>query len=60
MKKILYKSLSYNLITDIKPLTENTAFNTFTDIILMGNPLSDESITIYLPMLEERGIEIIR
>jgi hypothetical protein len=44
----------------IRLLTENTPYNTFTDIILRGNPLSDESITIFLPMLEERGVEIIR
>jgi hypothetical protein len=60
MKKILCKSLSHNLITNIKPLTENTTYNAFTDIILTGNSLNVESITIYLPMLEERGVEIKR
>jgi hypothetical protein len=60
MKRIPELNSSENFVTDTKPLTDTSAYNTVTDIILTGNPLSDESITIFLPMLEERGVEIIR
>lgn len=54
-----YLGLHLNQIVDIKPLVENPGIGIGNDIIyLSGNPLNDESILIYKPQLQSRGVKI--
>ena len=53
-----YLSLQNNQITDIKPLAENVGLGIGNDIIyIFGNPLNNESILIYTPQLQSRGVQ---
>ncbi len=47
-----------NGITDILPLVENDALGEEAIIDLQGNPLSDTSLEVYIPQLEERGVMV--
>lgn len=54
-----YLGLHLNQIVDIKPLVDNPGIGIGNDIIyLSGNPLNDESILIYKPQLQSRGVRI--
>jgi Leucine-rich repeat (LRR) protein len=46
-------SLYYNQISDIKPLVDNVGISDGDIVDLYGNPLSDTSIEVYIPQLEE-------
>jgi hypothetical protein len=55
--------LSDNQITDIKPLVDNEGLCSSVPAIenivtLTGNPLSSDSINIYIPQLEARGVTV--
>lgn len=51
--------LQYNQISDIKPLVDNLGLGIGNDAIyIYGNPLNDESILIYKPQLQSRGVKI--
>ncbi len=53
-----YINLLDNLIVDILPLVNNIGLGLGDDIIIIyDNPLSDESILIYKPQLQIRGVE---
>ncbi len=51
--------LYYNRISDISPLLENTALGPGVTVFIRQNPLNDESINVYIPQLEERGLVVI-
>ena len=51
--------LGNNNISDISPLVDNVGFSNGDSVNLMHNPLSEESINIYIPQLEERGVTVI-
>ncbi len=50
--------LSYNRIIDIGPLLENVGLNQGDIVSLRNNPLSQQSINVYIPELQKRGVEV--
>ena len=50
--------LQWNRIVDIQPLVENGGLSDWDTVYLAGNRLSDISLNVYIPQLEERGVEI--
>jgi len=50
--------LMQNPINDISPLVDNTGLGEGDDVILVSNPLSGESINVYIPELEARGVTV--
>jgi len=48
--------LQNDLITNIYPLVQNGGLGTGDRVYLDGNPLSDDSINIYIPELVARGV----
>jgi internalin A len=51
--------LSNNQISDIKPLVDNSGISNGDSIYLEGNHLSDTSISVYIPQLEARGVNVL-
>jgi len=47
-----------NQISDIAPLVENEGLGAGDEVSLTDNPLSDDSIHIYIPQLEARGVTV--
>jgi hypothetical protein len=45
-----------NNISDISPLVENSGISAGDFVGLSGNPLSTDSINVYIPQLEARGV----
>ncbi|MFO7996422.1 MAG: leucine-rich repeat domain-containing protein [Dehalococcoidia bacterium] len=45
-----------NQISDVSPLVENEGLSERDEVNLTGNPLSSDSINIYIPQLEARGV----
>lgn len=50
--------LSYNRIVDIQPLVDNNGLQTGDAVSLTGNPLSETSITVHIPALQARGVNV--
>ena len=50
--------LHNNLIADIYPLVQNGGLGTLDMVFLDSNPLSDDSINIYVPALVARGVVV--
>ena len=48
-----------NQISDISPLVDNEGLSIGDDVHIWGNPLSSDSINIYIPQLEARGVTVI-
>lgn len=53
-----YLQLGGNQISDISPLVQNIGLGSGDIVYLSDNPLSDDSLEVYIPQLEERGVEI--
>jgi len=51
--------LRNNQITTIEALVENVGLSEGDGIDLRGNPLSSDSLSTYLPQLEERGVNVL-
>jgi len=51
--------LAYNQIADISALVLNEGLSEGDGINLSGNPLSPDSIDLYIPQLEERGVNVV-
>ena len=51
--------LGYNQISDISPLVQNEGLGEGDAISLQGNPLSWESVNIYIPELRGRGVIVV-
>jgi hypothetical protein len=47
-----------NQIGDISPLVDNEGLSTGDEVYLSENPLSPDSINIYIPQLEARGVTV--
>lgn len=51
-----------NQISDIKALTDNSGINRYDTVLLYyngeGNPLSTTSCTVYIPQLQDRGVNV--
>ncbi len=58
LKNISRLRLYSNKIRDIKPLFDNVYFKSGFSIDLSDNPLSEKTLTEYIPKLEERGVKI--
>ena len=50
--------LGGNQIVDIEPLVDNTGFGEEDYVDLNSNPLSDTSITVYIPQLRANGVDV--
>jgi len=50
--------LRSNQISDIRPLVQNEGLGTGDEVALNENPLSPDSINIYIPQLEARGVTV--
>ena len=50
--------LANNHITDISPLVNNEGLSNGDYVQLVANPLSPDSINIYIPQLEARGVTV--
>ena len=48
-----------NKITDLSPLVLNSGLSEGDIVKLMDNPLSETSIKVYIPQLEERGVTVV-
>lgn len=53
-------ALLSNQITDILPLVNNTGLGAGDVVHLQNNPLSVQSIDVYIPALEQRGVTVNR
>lgn len=53
-------TFSYNNISDLKPLADNEDYDDYGDLIIDNNPLSQQSIDEYIPIIESRGIHVYR
>jgi uncharacterized repeat protein (TIGR02543 family) len=53
---LMWLYLQNNLITNIYPLTQNGGLGTGDRVYLGGNPLSADSVNIYIPELVARGV----
>jgi len=51
--------LNNNQITDIEPLVNNMGLSEGDIVDLQDTPLSTESINVYIPQLEARGVEVL-
>jgi len=51
-------TLFINQITDISPLIANSGLSAGDTVNLGGNPMSDTSVNVYIPQLEERGVVV--
>jgi len=51
-------SINDNQVTDISPLVDNEDFSEGDVVNLAGNPLSTDSISIYIPELQSRGVTV--
>lgn len=47
-----------NQISDISPLVQNEGLGTGDLVNLQVNPLSSDSVNIYIPQLEARGVTV--
>jgi len=51
-------TLRYDQISDISPLVANNGISSGDTVDLRGNPLSPDSINIYIPQLQARGVSV--
>jgi hypothetical protein len=51
--------LAYNQVSDISPLVDNDGLSEGDQVYVQGNPLSPDSINLYIPQLEARGVAVI-
>jgi Leucine-rich repeat (LRR) protein len=55
---LTFLGLSTNQISDISPLVDNLGLGDGDEVDLESNRLSDDSINIYIPELEARGVTV--
>jgi len=58
LTNLAWLSLWGNQISDISPLVDNEGLSEWDDVYIQENPLSLASINIYIPQLEERGVNV--
>ena len=55
---LIYLHLQYNEISDINPPVQNEGLGDWDFVGLEGNPLRSDSINVYIPQLEARGVDV--
>ncbi len=58
LTNLQHLSLNDNLISDIAPLVANMGLGSGDFLFLTGNPLSQQSIDVYIPALQGRGVTV--
>lgn len=58
LSSIEYLNLDWNQIADIGPLVANAGLGDGDQLYLHVNPLSFESVTIHIPALQARGVDV--
>jgi Leucine-rich repeat (LRR) protein len=56
LTNLSFLDLDFNRISDIQPLVANSGLSAGDRVSLRGNPLSSESLNVYIPQLEQRGV----
>jgi len=56
LTNLTWLDLEGNQISDISSLVDNEGLSEGDEVYLTGNPLSSDSINIYIPQLEARGV----
>ena len=59
LTKLYELHLAYNQISDVSPLVQNTGLSEGDRIDLRSNPLSADSLNMYIPQLEARGVNVL-
>jgi large repetitive protein len=59
LTELMWLYLDGNQISDIYPLVDNDGLGVGDRVFLEGNPLSDDSLTVYIPELEARGVIVL-
>jgi len=59
LTNLTYLILGNNQINDISPLVDNLGLRDGDELWLFDNPLSEDSINIYIPELEARGVIVL-
>jgi len=57
--EIIHLNLSKNQITNVQPLLANPGLSARDHVDLRDNPLSIESVTVYIPQLQARGVVMV-
>jgi hypothetical protein len=55
---LTYLSLWRNKISNISPLVENSGLSKGATVDLMENPLDTKSVDVYIPQLQQRGVNL--
>ena len=58
LTSLTYLYLPRNQISNISPLVDNEGLSAGDEVYLSGNPLSSDSIDIYIPQLQARGVTV--
>ena len=58
LTNLFFVGLWDNNISDISPLVANTGFGQGEEVSVSENPLSDVSVEIHIPVLQDRGVEV--
>ena len=58
LTRLTYLYLPRNQISDISPLVDNEGISAGDEVYLSGNPLSSDSISIYILQLQSRGVTV--
>jgi Leucine-rich repeat (LRR) protein len=58
LTRLTYLYLPRSQISDVSPLVDNEGISAGDEVYLSGNPLSSDSIEIYIPQLQARGVTV--
>ena len=58
LTNLFFVGLWDNNISDISPLVVNSGFGQGEEVSVSENPLNDTSINVYIPALQDRGVEV--
>ncbi len=58
LTRLLYLDLSNNDIRDVEPLASNSGLGDGDEVYIQGNPLSDTSISVHVPTLLDRSVDL--
>jgi internalin A len=59
LTSLTYLSLFGNRVTEVTVLIDNPGISTFDTVVLTGNPLSEFAVTVQIPALEARRVNVI-
>ena len=58
LRRLHYLDLSNNDIRDIEPLAANSRLSNAAVVMIQGNPLTETSVTVHVPVLVQRGVDL--